>query len=237
MNKLNKYIYLTLFAVLYIAVAVVSTLHAIAFFGLANAPILATILAITFEVGQATVLFSILTSPGERKKVMPWVLMCILTLVQILGNIFSTYKYMVTNSIENLRFFKEPIFIWTELPDNQTTVILSYVIGAILPIVALSLTEMVTSYLSGDAEKGNVMFEETTEPLKTIEPAPSETDSGILKPVEEPSQSESDTTTIESISEEIPEEPVTIPNEESHTINTEDIVSEKPQVKTHFVNM
>lgn len=212
MKNLNKYIYLTLFAILYIAVALVSTLHAISFFGLANEPTLATILAITFEVGQAAVLFSLLTSPGERKKVMPWVLMCILTLVQIIGNIFSTYKYMVTNSIENLRFFKEPIFIWTELPDTQTTVILSYVIGAILPIVALSLTEMVTSYLSNLS--GN------TEPVK-IEP------SNIIGPTEK---------NTKDIKEERLEEPlINIPEEPKEDIKQEE--HHKPHRKTHFINL
>lgn len=152
-SKLGRIIYLTLFAILYLSVALVSTLHAISFFGLANDPTLATILAITFEVGQAAVLFSILTSPGERKKYMPWVLMGVLTLVQVLGNIFSSYKYLITNSIDELRFFKEPVFVWTNLPDEQTTVILTYIIGSILPIVALFLTSMVTNYLDNGGAK------------------------------------------------------------------------------------
>lgn len=152
-SKIGRIIYLTLFAILYLSVALVSTLHAISFFGLANDPTLATILAITFEVGQAAVLFSILTSPGERKKYMPWVLMCVLTLVQVLGNIFSSYKYLITNSIDELRFFKEPVFVWTSLPDEQTTVILTYIIGSILPIVALFLTSMVTNYLDNGEQK------------------------------------------------------------------------------------
>lgn len=149
----KKNIYIALFAILYVCVGLVSTIHAISFFGLANAPVLGTILAITFEIGQAAVLFNLLTSPGQRKKFMPWALMSILTLVQILGNIFSSYKYIVTNSPENLRYFKEPIFIWTDIPDDMATVIVTYIVGAILPIVALCLTEMVTSYLYGDDKK------------------------------------------------------------------------------------
>lgn len=160
-SKIGRIIYLTLFAILYLSVALVSTLHAISFFGLANDSTLATILAITFEVGQAAVLFSILTSPGERKKYMPWVLMCVLTLVQVLGNIFSSYKYLITNSIDELRFFKEPVFVWTSLPDEQTTVILTYIIGSILPVVALFLTSMVTNYLDNGEQK--------TEDAKDIE--------------------------------------------------------------------
>lgn len=148
----KKTVFIALFAVLYLAVGLVSTIHAVSFFGLANSPILGIILAITFEIGQAAVLFNLLTSPSQRKRFMPWALMCILTLVQILGNIFSSYKYLITNSTEDLRYFKEPIFIWTELPDQQCNVIITYIVGAILPIVALCLTEMVVSYLHNEDE-------------------------------------------------------------------------------------
>lgn len=148
MKFLNKKtIFVTLFAMLYLCVGLVSTIHAISFFGLANSPVLGTILAITFEIGQAAVLFNLLTNTSQRKRIMPWALMSILTLVQIMGNIFSSYKYLITNSTENLRYFKEPIFIWTDLPDAQCNVIITYIVGAILPIVALCLTEMVVSYL------------------------------------------------------------------------------------------
>ena len=108
---------------------------------------LGIMLALTFEIGQAVTLFSILTSKKERTKVLPWVLMFILTCVQILGNVFSSYRYLITNSAAQLRFFKEPIFVWTELPNDKCNVILTYIIGAILPIVALCLTAMLTNYL------------------------------------------------------------------------------------------
>ena len=117
-------------------------------------------LAITFEIGQAAVLFSILTGASGKNKIIPWVLMCVLTLVQILGNVFSSYEYLITHSGDNLRFFKEPIFVWTDLPDDQCNVILTYIIGAILPIVALLMTSMVTNYLNKDEDK--------VEPIKEI---------------------------------------------------------------------
>lgn len=143
--KLIQKIYIVLFALLYLAVALVSTIHALEFFGLANNNWMAVILAISFELGQAAVLFSLLTSKQERGKIMPWVLMSIFTLVQVLGNVYSCYKYIILNSPENLRFFKEPIFIWTSLPDDQATVIVTYIVGAILPVCALLLTSMVTN--------------------------------------------------------------------------------------------
>ena len=151
-NKHFRKIFIILFAILYISVALVSTFHAISFFGLANNSWVSVMLAITFEIGQAAVLFSILIGASGKNKVIPWILMCVLTLVQILGNVFSSYEYLITNSADELRFFKEPIFVWTDLPDDQCNVILTYIIGAILPIVALLMTSMVTSYLNKSEE-------------------------------------------------------------------------------------
>ena len=148
----NNKIYIILFIILYVFVALVSGIHGFAFFGLANTPLLAIMLAIAFEIGQAAVLFSILTDSSQRKKIMPWFLMGILTLVQIMGNVYNSYKYLITNAEANLRFFKEPIFIWTDIPDAQANVILSYVQGAILPLVALLLTSMVAGFLNKKEE-------------------------------------------------------------------------------------
>ena len=161
-KKLTKYIYIGLFAALYLSVALVSGIHAVAFFSLANAPALGVMLAITFEIGQAAVLFSLLTNPNQRKKIMTWVQLSIFTLVQILGNVYSSYKYIVSNSMENLRFFKEPVFIWTDLPDQMCNVIITYLVGGILPISALLLTDMLTSYLYKEEDK-------VTEPTKQEE--------------------------------------------------------------------
>lgn len=161
----NKKIYIILFIILYVFVALVSGIHGFAFFSLANTPLLAIMLAIAFEIGQAAVLFSILTDENQQKKTMPWVLMVILTLVQVMGNVYNSYKYLISNSEVNLRFFKEPIFIWTQLPDAQANVILSYIQGAILPIVALLLTSMVTGFLNKKPTE-EINKEEKQEPLK-----------------------------------------------------------------------
>ena len=153
MNFTKKGIYITLFAILYLIVAFSSLYHAIEFFGLANNSWMAVVLAFAFEIGQSTVLFSLLTSNKDRGKIMPWVLMTMFTLVQVLGNVYSSYKHIIQSSTKNLRFFKEPIFIWTDLPDDQATVIITYLVGGLLPIAALLLTSMVTNYLGDNEDK------------------------------------------------------------------------------------
>ena len=170
-RKIDK-IYLGLFVALYTAVGLVSTIHAVSFFSLANTLPLAILLAVAFEIGQAAVLFSILTDERQRNRFMPWCLMCILTLVQVIGNVYSSYKYLITNSIDLLRFFKEPIFIWGSIPDDVANVLLTYIIGAILPLVSLALSEMVTERINlGDGGKAEDVKNdsENTEEDKTEE--------------------------------------------------------------------
>ena len=184
MNKHFRKIFLILFAILYISVALVSTFHAVSFFGLANNSWVSVMLAITFEIGQAAVLFSILTGASGKNKIIPWILMCVLTLVQILGNVFSSYEYLITNSANNLRFFKEPIFVWTDLPDDQCNVILTYIIGAILPIVALLMTSMVTNYLNKVEEPIKEIKDDTTRYVETNDSGTTGQDGEVEEPVE-----------------------------------------------------
>lgn len=151
----KRNIYITLFTILYLAVGIVSLIHSFAFFGLANTPIMAIMLGCCFEIGQVAVLMSLLTSKKEQSRVMPYLLMGICTIVQILGNIFSSYKYLMLHSTSDLTYFRQPIFIWTDLPDDITTVIITYIVGAILPIIALCMTSMVSNYImeSDDSAK------------------------------------------------------------------------------------
>ena len=155
-SKIIRTTYLSLFAILYLCTAFVSTMHAIQFFSLANAAYLGVILALTFEVSQAAVLSSLLIDKSNQRKIVPWLLMFLMCGVQILGNVYSSYKYICLNSLEDLKWFKEPIFIWMDnFPDKEATVIVTWAIGGLLPCVCLLLTEMVTSYIHRDKEEDN----------------------------------------------------------------------------------
>lgn len=204
----KRNIYIGLFAILYITVALVSLIHSFAFFGLANDNAMSIMLGTTFEIGQAAVLLSILTSKRDRSRIMPWCLIILLTAVQVLGNVYSSYKYLMTHSIGDLRFFKEPIFIWTTLPDAQATVIITYIVGAILPIVALCMTSMVSNYIEDtsneDADDNNKLEKHPTEVPKDY--------NDIEVPTEEPTKE-----TIEESKEHIEESngPIEKPIEET----------------------
>lgn len=148
-----KKVLLILFSILYLSVAFVSTWHAITFFALSNATWLAVILALAFEVGQASVLFTILMQ-DDKKKVMPWILMCILTVVQILGNVFSSYKWMLMHNADQIQYFTKSVLFFVQSPNpDYNYVMISYITGAILPIVSLCLTAMVVNVLRKEPEK------------------------------------------------------------------------------------
>lgn len=157
-----KKVLFVLFSILYLAVGFVSTYHAIEFFSLSNATWLAVILAIAFEVGQAAVLFSLLTSK-DKSKIMPWVLMIMLTFVQVLGNIFSAYHYLVVNNPDMIKYFTESILFFVQNPNPKfNQVMVSYITGAILPVVSLCMTSMVVNVMGVD--------EKTKRPYNKREP-------------------------------------------------------------------
>ena len=253
----KRNIYIGLFAILYITVALVSLIHSFAFFGLANDNAMSIMLGTTFEIGQAAVLLSILTSKKDRSRIMPWCLMILLTAVQVLGNVYSSYKYLMTHSTGDLRFFKEPIFIWTTLPDAQATVIITYIVGAILPIVALCMTSMVSNYIE-DTSNENIedTSNEDADDSNKLEKLPTEVPkdyNNIERPTEEPTKEtieepngpieESKEPAKETI-EEV-EEPVEKPIEESKESTKETIEEvEEPAVepikvtpKSKFLNL
>ena len=241
----KRNIYIGLFAILYITVALVSLIHSFAFFGLANDNAMSIMLGTTFEIGQAAVLLSILTSKKDRSRIMPWCLMILLTAVQVLGNVYSSYKYLMTHSTGDLRFFKEPIFIWTTLPDAQATVIITYIVGAILPIVALCMTSMVSNYIEDtsneDADDNSKLEKHPTEVPKDY--------NDIEGPTEEPTKETIDESNrlIEESKDPIGEveEPVEKPIEESKESTKETIEDvEEPAVepikatpKSKFLNL
>ena len=222
----KKIIYISLFAVLYLIVAFSSFYHACLFFGLANNTWMSIILAFAFEIGQAAVLFSLLTSSKDRSKIMPWVLMTMFTLVQVIGNIFSSYKYILLNSVSDLKYFKEPIFIWTDLPDDMTTVIVTYIIGAILPITALLLTSMITNYLEDEKENNKEKQIEETEIGKI------NNEIGPNEPLILNSEEDFDKVYKEETEEKPIEETEEKPIEEKVEEN-----KEKPEKTSHFINL
>jgi hypothetical protein len=89
----------------------------------------------------------------------------------VLGNVYSSYQYAAINSAEEIKYFTDSVLFYLQDPDPQVNqVMISYITGAILPIVALCMTSMIVD-VSG-VDKDEVVEvkpeEETKEESKII---------------------------------------------------------------------
>lgn len=191
----NK-VLLGLFCILYLSIAFVSTYHAFAFFALANPMWLSVILSIAFEVGQAAVLFTLLSNGMKNERqVMPWVLMFVLTAVQVIGNVFSSYKYMIINNADQIDYFTKSVLFFVQSPNpDYNYVMISYITGAILPVVALCMTSMIVKIMGNgqtrivENDERNLSEEIPTEADNTVAEPQEPVEKEVVKPIRTPRQ-------------------------------------------------
>ena len=159
------------FTFLYLLVAFVSTLHAIDFFRLANVGGLAILLGVAYEIGQASVLFAILLTKN-KDKFLPWALMILLTALQMTANVYASFKHMVTSGSEDWVFWQKSILFGVQASSPEMyQIIISWISGALLPVVALGMTALVAQNirLMTDEE------EQPQEPQETLDEPKKET--------------------------------------------------------------
>lgn len=134
------------FVALYFLVAFISFYHCIAFCLVGNPMWISVMMSFAFEVGLALTLFSILTT-DNNKTLVPWVLMVLLTIVQICGNVYSVFKYMVESGTNFYTYIQGSLLHWfvDDLPQGDIMSIISILLGALLPVVALLMTDMVAN--------------------------------------------------------------------------------------------
>lgn len=168
-NKILKQGLIVTFFILYLATAFVSFYHAIEFFNLSNQRWLSVILSIVAEIGQATVLFSLLMT-DNKNKLMPWFVMLVLTALQVIGNVYSCYTYIIESNNERFVYFQKSILFFVEESNDIMMVIVAWISGSLLPIIALCLTSLVATSLNiGESTKGDVLPQDNSEDLKTTE--------------------------------------------------------------------
>lgn len=136
------------FGALYALVAFISFWHCIAFCLVGNPIWISVMMSFAFEVGLAATLFSVLTTDNKNNYV-AWVLMTFLTGVQVIGNVYSVYKYMVESGTKFYTYIQDSMLHWfvEDVPTNEIMSIIAIILGALLPIVALLMTAMVSNNL------------------------------------------------------------------------------------------
>ena len=145
MKLLTNKIFIYAFLFLYVLVAFISFCHAIEFFDIGNTHWMSIMLAFAFELGLAVCLASILIGTNKRNNI-SWLLLTILVLVQIIGNTYSVFKFISESGHDYYNYLAKPmLFMIEEVSQETVQVIISWIMGAILPIVALLMTEMVAN--------------------------------------------------------------------------------------------
>ena len=171
------------FLILYLSVALISGYHCVEFCMVGNPLILSIIMSFAFEVGLALTLFSILISDKNKNNTVNWILMSLLTCVQVMGNIYSVEKYMETSNNNFYVYIQNGFLHWftEDMPEKEVMSIIAIILGALLPFVALLMTSMVARNWKDHMEEKRIEKQQTEEteqiPFPTeppIEKQPSE---------------------------------------------------------------
>lgn len=158
------------FFILYAMVAFVSTLHAISFFQLTNVLWLAVLLAVAYEIGQASVLFAILTS-DNNKRLLPWLMMIVLTSVQVIGNVYASFKFIEGSGSNDWTYWQRSILFWLEADGPEMfKVVISWITGALLPLVALGMTSLVAENMKLREDQDKEKVEDELPPKEPFDP-------------------------------------------------------------------
>jgi len=160
-SKLISRFIIGTFVTLYLLVSTISTIHVIDFFEMSNPYWLAVTLAIAFEVGAAASLASLIVLDKMNKGLI-WALFIVITLMQMQGNMYYAFK-----NLGDYQAWAELFNLIEEDPLYQKR-ILSFVSGAILPLVALGFIKSLVDYIKPSEEKPNVVLEDNVESMRKI---------------------------------------------------------------------
>jgi hypothetical protein len=167
------------FTILYAATAFVSWYHAITFFNIANASWLSVILSFVAEIGQASALFSILLTKNSSKW-LTWAVMTVLTLLQVIGNVDSSYAWIIAHGA-GVEAFRKSILFWVQTENTDTfKIIIAWITGALLPVIALSMTALVAQNLELRTKKIKTALDEDSDLEVNPEVNPEWTKENIL---------------------------------------------------------
>jgi len=194
----------TMFLVPIILVAGISISHVVSWYDIANPINWAIYLSIAIEVGAMTAL----VAATNRIKGGVWFMFGLVTLIQMIGNIFYSYKEIDANSDLFKSWVELTSPLWEALGSDTTDVIslkrwLAFLEGGLLPIISLTSLHFFTKYDSG--KKSEIVVEEkiveVPVEIEKIVEVPVEVEKIVEKIVEIPVE-------VEKIVEKIVEVPV-----------------------------
>ena len=159
-DKLVNNFIIGVFTILYVVTSLISTVHVVDFFELSNPKWMAISLAIAFELGAAASLASLIAL-DKMNKTLVWILFITITAMQVQGNLYFAF----TNA-HNYESWVQLFNLVDEDPLYQKR-ILSFVSGAILPLVALGFIKSLVDYIKPEKAQPQTL-EENVESMRKV---------------------------------------------------------------------
>jgi hypothetical protein len=209
-------------------VAGISISHVVAWYDIANPINWAIYLSIAIEVGAMTAL----VAATNKIKGGVWFMFGLVTLIQMIGNIFYSYKEIDATSDLFKSWVELTSPLWESLGSDVTDVVslkrwLAFLEGGLLPIISLTSLHFFTKYDSG--KKSEVVVEEKivevpVEVEKIVE-VPVEIEKIVEVPVE-----------VEKIVEKIVEVPIEVEKIVEVPVETEvdEVTEEQTETETNI---
>lgn len=158
----------TMFLAPIILVAGISISHVVAWYNIANPISWAIYLSLAIEIGAMTAL----VAATNKIKGGVWVMFAIITLIQMIGNIFFSYKEIDSNGELFKAWVELTAPLWDSIGSESTDVIamkrwLAFLEGGLLPIISLTSLHFFVKYDNGQSKevieepvKSNLILEE-----------------------------------------------------------------------------
>tara|TARA_B100000900_G_C20600284_1_gene725220 strand:+ start:697 stop:1353 length:657 start_codon:yes stop_codon:yes gene_type:complete len=148
--SLVKKFIIGIFCSLYILVSLISTVHVIDFFEIANPRWMAITLAVAFEIGAAASLASLVILDKMNRSLV-WALFITITLMQMQGNLYHAFIHM-----GDFTQWSQLFDLIEEDPLFQKR-ILAGVTAGILPLVALGFIKSLVDYIKPEDETEHLL--------------------------------------------------------------------------------
>lgn len=150
----------TMFLIPILLVTVISISHVVAWYSLSNPISWAIYLSIAIEVAAMTAL----VAATNRIKGGVWIMFGLVTLVQMIGNIFFSYKEIDSNSDLFKSWVELTSPIWEILGSDVNDIVslkrwLAFLEGGLLPIISLTSLHFFVKYDELDLENKKVIDE------------------------------------------------------------------------------
>lgn len=157
-----------------ILVAGISISHVVSWYDIANPFSWAIYLSIAIEVGAMTAL----VAATNKIKGGVWFMFGLITLIQMIGNIFFSYKEIDGNGTLFKSWVELTGPLWEMMGSDPTDVIsmkrwLAFLEGGLLPVISLTSLHFFVKYESNNTVK-EIVNEETTEDNDNEYPEPNE---------------------------------------------------------------